>query len=808
MKYILHTVLLLTFLNATAQQRQTAKLIGYVRDSNEKPLTEAVVHLKNTAYSANVDKEGHFVLVVQPGDYELVASSIGYLSQTVQVRLKNGENKYQRMTLEPDPSMVLDQVVVTGKSAIAEVRETPFSVVALDAKSLYNTTLDLGHMLDKASGVKIRETGGIGSDMSITLNGFTGRHIKIFMDGVPMQGFGSSFQLNNIPVSIAERIEVYKGVVPIEFGTDALGGVINIVTNQTSNSYLDASYSFGSFNTHRTNVNLGHTFKSGISLQLNAFQNYSDNDYRVKTTTYLFSDPVSGTGSVGAVMSADQYWARRFHDAYRNETVMAKVGVVGRPWADRMYLGVTLGQVHRDIQNQADMRFAFGERTAFSKSVLPSFSYDKRNLIVQGLSVRVTGNYNYQKGGSIDTSAYRYNWLGERQIRGSKGEAGNYVLSDYTNSNQSATANIGYRINERHSIALNDVISGYVRKPVLEEIPLDERTPADSMRRTSLKNTLGISYRFTYNRKWNTNLFAKHYLNKATGPYTEIISGNSTTYEREESVGKTGYGIATTYFFKDIQLKASAEKAYRLPTDQELFGDEILETGNISLRPENSTNFNLGATLNKEVTPGYTLYLDISGYYRNTDDFIRRTFQSNTQRQAYTFGNTNHGRVTNLGVDLETRVYYKNIATLGTTVTYMNMRDKEPWMYAIDGGTRNPSYGTRMPNIPYFFGNVDASYYIHDLFGKGNVLNLNYTFNYVHSFFLNAPNLGYIDSKDVIPKQLYSDFSATYILKNGRYNISLEARNIENAFLYDNFSLQKPGRNFALKLRYYMMKRG
>src|SRR5690606_25150852 len=123
--------------------------------------------------------------------------------------------------------------------------------------------LDLAHLLDRASGVKIRETGGVGSDMNITLNGFTGRNIRVFIDGVPMQGMGSAFQLNNIPVNIAERIEVYKGVVPIEFGADALGGVINIVTNQTSNTTLDVSYSYGSFNTHKSNVSLNHTFKSG-----------------------------------------------------------------------------------------------------------------------------------------------------------------------------------------------------------------------------------------------------------------------------------------------------------------------------------------------------------------------------------------------------------------------------------------------------------------------------------------------------------------------------------------------------------------
>ncbi|WP_437917991.1 TonB-dependent receptor [Sphingobacterium sp. LRF_L2] len=805
-------IAILWSLQLTAQHRDQAKLIGFVRDSNGKAIANATVYIPNTAYSTEVDKEGHYILVVGSGEYEIISSAVGYIAEKKKVSLGKGENKHQQFILKIDPSTTIDQVVVDGKSAIQEVRETPFNVVALDAKSQYNSTLDLAHLLDRASGVKIRETGGVGSDMSITINGFTGRNIRVFMDGVPMQGFGSAFQLNNIPVNVADRIEIYKGVVPIEFGADALGGVINIVTNQTANTTVDASYSYGSFNTHKTNLSFNHTFNSGISLQLTAFQNYSDNNYKVKTGYFYYpeasTDDDGWGGGTPTVKDAirvrePKIWSERFHDKYRNETLIAQLGIVGKSWADRMLFGITLGQVHKDVQNGADMAFAYGERTAYSKSVLPSFTYNKRDLLVKGLSVRINGNYNYQESGSVDTTYNRYNWAGQVVEGLKRGEAGNNVLSNYSTSNSSATANIGYRISQSHSVSFNDIISGYERKPDLSEIELP--TAADSMTRTSLKNTMGLEYRYTFKRKWNTNIFAKHYLNKGTGPQEE----ESVVTRREEKNSKIGYGIATTYFFKDVQIKASAEKAYRLPTDQELFGDELLEVGNLTLKPEESNNYNIGLTLNKEFNSVYTLYVDWSGYYRNTYDFIQKSLStfSTKEGQATAFVNSNHGRVTNLGTDIEARLYYKNKATIGTTVTYMNIRDKEP--YANPGVSTNPnlSYGERMPNQPYFFGNADASYYLHNLFGDGNTLNLNYTFNFVEKMYLNAPNLGYLDSKDVIPRQMYSDFSATYMLKNGKYNISFEARNLENAFLYDNFSLQKPGRSFAVKLRYYFIKR-
>ena len=81
-----------------------------------------------------------------------------------------------------------------------------------------------------------------------------------------MEGMGTSFQINNIPVNLAERIEIYKGVVPVGFGGDAIGGAVNIVTNRRRRSFVDASYSYGSFNTHRSSVNAGYTAKNGFML--------------------------------------------------------------------------------------------------------------------------------------------------------------------------------------------------------------------------------------------------------------------------------------------------------------------------------------------------------------------------------------------------------------------------------------------------------------------------------------------------------------------------------------------------------------
>ena len=143
---------------------------------------------------------------------------------------------------------------------------------------------------------------------------------------------------------------------------------------------------------------------------------------------------------------------------------------------------------------------------------------------------------------------------------------------------------------------------------------------------------------------------------------------------------------------------------------------------------------------------------------------------------------------------------------VGGTLTYMDLRNREQIRDA-SSSVASSTYNNRMPNIPYFFGNADAAYYVHDIFGKNNVLSLNYNFNYVGEFYLLWESQGSSSTKATLPEQVYHDFSVNLSLAKGTYNITLEALNFTDARLYDNFSLQKPGRAFNVKFRYYWNRR-
>jgi len=118
--------------------------------------------------------------------------------------------------------------------------------------------------------------------------------------------------------------------------------------------------------------------------------------------------------------------------------------------------------------------------------------------------------------------------------------------------------------------------------------------------------------------------------------------------------------------------------------------------------------------------------------------------------------------------------------------------------------SESTTYGARIPNIPYLFANGDLELTVRDLIRKTNHLNLGYATNYVHDFPLYYEVHG-ASGKKVVPSQFSHDVNVTYTVGNGRYNFALECKNLTDARLYDNFSLQKPGRAFYFKIRYFFI---
>ena len=198
--------------------------------------------VKGTNYGSYTDEKGIYHLKTVEGEYILVVSAVGYQTVEKKVKLAKGERIKVNVTIAPKVKE-LGEVVVTT-SGVGRVNKSAFNAVAVDAKKLHNSTQTLAGALTKVPGVKLRESGGVGSDMQLYIDGFSGRHVKIFIDGIPQEGAGAAFDLNNVPINYADRIEVYKGVVPVGFGTDAIGGGGNIGTNKQTREVVSGCFLF------------------------------------------------------------------------------------------------------------------------------------------------------------------------------------------------------------------------------------------------------------------------------------------------------------------------------------------------------------------------------------------------------------------------------------------------------------------------------------------------------------------------------------------------------------------------------------
>lgn len=777
---------LLLLISISAFSQHKTMISGKVLSTEKTTVDFATVYLKGTNYGGTTNEEGIYHLQAPAGEYTLVVSAIGYKTVEKPVKLMRGERTKMNVVISPQATE-LDEVVVVS-NGVTRLKRSAFNAVALDTKALQNSTQNLSEALAQAPGMKIRESGGVGSDMQLMMDGFTGKHIKIFIDGVPQEGVGSSFGLNNIPVNYAERIEVYKGVVPVGFGTDAIGGVINIITKKNRDKwFLDASYSYGSFNTHKSYVNFGQTFRSGLTYEINVFQNYSDNNYYVDTPVKDFT--------TGAINKKKIEHVKRFHDTYHNEAVIGKIGFVDKKWADRLMFGFTYSHMYKDIQTGVRQEVVFGGKYRKGYSIMPSLDYRKRDFFVRGLDLVLTANYNKNMTNNVDTSSYEYNWRGEmRPLRMPGEQSYQNTRSDNNNWNGTLTAN--YRIGKAHTFTFNHVINAFRRS---NQSLLNEDSEANAIPKETRKNISGLSYRLMPTEHWNLSVFGKYYNQFIAGPVA-TSSAQDDYIRTTNSVSAMGYGAAGTYFIlKSLQAKLSYEKAYRLPTNEEMFGDEDLETGDISLKPENSDNVNLNLSYN-ETFGKHSVYVEGGLIYRNTKDYIQRNI-SDLSGGKYGATYVNHGRVETKGYNISVRYGFANWVSVGGNFTQMNVRDN---VKTVTSGTNQESltYGARMPNLPCQFANSDVTFYWRNLWKKGNTLSVTYDNLYMHSFPLYSEAVG-SESEFVVPTQFSHNLTLSYGIQNGRYNISFECRNLTNEKLYDNFSLQKAGRAFYGKVRVY-----
>lgn len=783
---------------------QTGKITGRVIFGNNETALGASVTISGTKKFAIVDHDGQFEIKgLTYGNYTLEISSLEAHTKTVNIVL-NRALVQVTISLEKitDPK-TLKEVVIQKRTAKKEIIEKGFSVNVIETQEAAKRNIQTNDLLGQSAGVRIRQNGGLGSSVNYNLNGMSGNAIRIFIDGIPISTYGSSFNLNSIPPALIERIEVYKGVVPAHLADDALGGAINVILKKGAKNSLNASLSYGSFNTIQSNFNTTYRDKSGFTLKGSGFYNYSDNDYEIWGK---FARDIQPDGVMKEIR------AKRFNDAYRSYGGRFEAGFTDVDWADTFLVGINMSDDYNEIQHGQAMSTPYKGRFTEADAKVISINYVKKDFIVKGLEFNINSVFSQRNEVVNDTVKWNYNWFNEKAI-GLKGlpiltpngaQQGAPTILHLNNKIFSTRGGLNYSINENHRFVFSTMLYSFMRDDYDEMKSELERN--FQQKRDLQKNILSFAYEFEgLGSRLRTNLFGKRY-NQKTEQRTPVITttnGQTAITENLENNNTTyyGYGLAASYFvLPKVMLSTSAEKAIRLPSENEIFGNPgENQTQNSSLKPEQSNNLNVGFRFGPFKINEHKFSAGGSGFWRNSKDKIVRQFSTRVNEALQATPSVNMGTAQSLGYEASLEYSNKNKLFIAMNMSRFNSLFKLKY---DPSGKIYDHYNKQYPNEPYFIINANAQYNFKNVLQEKSELNLYYNLSYVGEFYTT-----WLETEmDKTPSQFPHDLGLSYTFPSRRYIVSFDAKNITNEQVYDNFAVQKPGRAFYLKVNYILNK--
>ncbi len=229
--------LVLTQLSLNAQNGTVS---GFVK-SNGKVLEFATVALKNTSLGCTTNEKGFYKIASVPyGTYELVATVIGFENATKTININASTSTISVNLNLLESNKILDEVVVSGTLKETSKLDSPVPIEVYTACFFKaNPTPSLFDALQNINGVRPQLNCNICSTGDIHINGLEGPYTMILIDGMPLvSGLSTVYGLSGIPQSLIERVEIVKGPASTLYGSEAVGGLINVITKKPSTAPL------------------------------------------------------------------------------------------------------------------------------------------------------------------------------------------------------------------------------------------------------------------------------------------------------------------------------------------------------------------------------------------------------------------------------------------------------------------------------------------------------------------------------------------------------------------------------------------
>lgn len=507
-----------------------------------------------------------------------------------------------------------------------EVAETPSSFATVIRPAEQHVSFDsASDMISQSAGVDVKSLGGLGQFSTVSIRGSSAEQVSVYLDGVKLNtSAGGAFDFSTIPIDIIDRIEIIRGGGTAQFGSDAIGGVINIVTKKAvGKRSVEAFGGGGSFTTMKLGGSYRENFeKNNLTLSLSHLQ--SKGDFKFKTNGIRLN------GAPSAIGGGRTY--TRIHNSFTSESFLLN-------WGHRFSDNLTLDFLNDFFFTYRDVPGMEEETTL----LYPQNPLDAKEKIFRNVN-------------SISLNVPKF-FI--EPVNFSLGITNNLDVDRFTD----ATPAIGGPINVKTSTNSFGAFSKW-------DLSFDHKFMAQFI-------TFRYDYRLDYLKDSspipNTQLTGKKQRNLNT-----IFIQDELSFWKDRIIFSPGYRFETASDFSNesafkvglkispikwIDLKGNFQRAFRFPGFNELyFPDQGYIRGNPALRPEKSWNLDAGIEFNSPYASISTAYF--KNWVLNSIIFVPIS--------ATTIAPVNTYKVDEDGIEIDAVITPVKYVNLHTSYTYLD----------------------------------------------------------------------------------------------------------------------------------------
>ncbi|MBU0505943.1 TonB-dependent receptor [bacterium] len=641
------------------------------------------------------------------------------------------------------PIVEIDKIIITDRvppTTSEPITSQPDTSIIL--RTTMPRTESAAHVVEKTAGVHVQHYGGLEEATSVSIRGSSSMQVNVFLDGVPLEAASADgVGLGHVAATTLSKVEVFKSLTPSEFGSSAIGGVVNLKTKKAEQG-INQRYglSYGSFNTLSSLAELTYGGeKNDIVFGFNYRR--TDGDY-----TYLDNNgtPLNATD--------DQRVKRQNNE----QQVMHPYGKWHHAFNSNTSLSVTqhLFRIDSGVPGLANFQSTTADRSLTES--LTNIDFKKNNLWSGKFSLKNKTFFRLIKSQFSDPNAEI--GLGQAQ------------------DNDNLTLIAGNRFLGQTAISDNILFKkGF--EYIFEYFLPKDYIAANPRGETSLRHQVNLFFEphiYLFHKRALLSFKAQSLNALYDVNNNDPSFNNPGTFSSNRIENQITGTVAADYeIVKSLHAKASFGRAVRLPKFVEMFGDQGFVLGNPQLTSEKSLKFDAGMIFHKKYEGAIIqkVHFETSYFENHTDNLILFELASG------------FARASNIG---EALIRGFEVAASTTFLHYISLMGNYTYQWAKDEAVNVGNFLVGRPRHE-----INSSIrFEKSSFATG------IEFNFIDDQYLDGLNTQRIDNRVLL------HYDVSYLIKE-KVRLGLEVKNLTNSQVVDAVGFPLPGRSFFGRVDVY-----